>query len=197
MAQQTTVGEVGLCNEVLIGLGARPIASFNENTDAALACSNVYATVRDDLLSQHDWPCATKRVLLSPLAEAPAFGYSYQYPLPGDCIRVQGVSIPGRFGEYLEDYRLENGNLLCNVNPVGLFYVYRNDVISSWPAGMISLFKYRLRWALAYAITRDSALEQSCEATYARQLMLYKGRVSQEQPAEDLQGGDFLTARFR
>jgi len=197
MAQQTTIGDVGICNEVLIGLGARPIASFNENTDGALACSNVFATVRDDLLAQHDWPCAVKRVELSPLAQAPAFGYAYLFPLPGDCIRVQGVSSLGRFGEPVLDYRLESGNILCNQNPIGLYYVWRNDVLSSWPAGMISLFKYRLRWALAYAITRDSALESACEATYARQLMLYKGRVSQEQPAEDLQGGDFEYARYR
>lgn len=197
MAQSTTVGDVGICNEVLIGLGARVIASFNENTDAALACSNVFATVRDDLLAQHDWPCATKRVQLSPLATAPVFGYSRQFPLPGDCITVLGVSVPGRYGEYLQDYRIESGNILCNYDPIGLHYVWRNDVLSSWPAGMISLFKYRLRWALAYAITRDAALESAAESTYLRQLMLYKGKVSQEQPAEDLQGGDLISARFR
>lgn len=198
MAQQSTVGDVSICNVVLIGLGARPIASFNENTTEALTCANMFATARDDLLSQHDWPCATKRVQLSPLADVPVFGYSYLFPLPGDCIKVLGASIPGvRTGEYLTDYRLEDGNLLCNYNPVGLHYVYRNDVLSSWPAGMVQLFAFRLRWALAYAVTRDSALEAAAEATYNRQLMLYKGKVSQEQPAEDIQGGDFMLARFR
>lgn len=198
MAQQTAVGEVSLCNEVLIGLGARPIASFNENTDEALACANVFATVRDDLLSRHDWPCATRRVQLSPLLDAPVFGYAFQHPLPGDCIRVLGVSLPGvRGSHYLEDYTLEDGKVLCDYNSIGLHYIYRNDVVSSWPAGLIQVFKFRLRWALAYAITRDSAMESAAGQVFMQQLMLYKGQTSQEQPAKDLQGDDFYNARFR
>lgn len=196
MAQNNTVGDVSLCNEVLIGLGARPIASFNENTDEALACANLYATSRDDLLSRHDWPCAVKRVVLSPEQQQPAFGYSQSYALPGDCIRVLGVSQTGRWGTWLDDYRLESGKLLCDVNPVGLHYIWRNDVVASWPAGLVSLFKFHLRWSLAYAITRDSQLEITAQQTFMQQLMLYKGQTSQEQPAIEFGGDGFLTARY-
>ncbi|WP_347003932.1 hypothetical protein [Enterobacter roggenkampii] len=196
MALSNTVGDVSLCNEVLIGLGARPIASFNENTDEALACANLYATSRDDLLSRHDWPCAVKRVVLSPEQQPPAFGYSQSYTLPGDCIRVLGVSQTGQWGAWLDDYRLESGKLLCNVNPVGLHYIWRNDVVASWPAGLVSLFKLHLRWSLAFAITRDSQLEITAQQTFMQQLMLYKGQTSQEQPAIEFGGDSFISARY-
>lgn len=196
MALSNTVGDVSLCNEVLIGLGARPIASFNENTDEALACANLYATSRDDLLSRHDWPCAVKRVVLSPEQQPPAFGYSQSYALPGDCIRVLGVSQTGQWGAWLDDYRLESGKLVCNVNPVGLHYIWRNDVVASWPAGLVSLFKLHLRWSLAFAITRDSQLEITAQQTFMQQLMLYKGQTSQEQPAIEFGGDSFISARY-
>lgn len=196
MALNNTVGDVSLCNEVLIGLGARPIASFNENTDEALACSNLYATSRDDLLSRHDWPCAVKRVVLSPELQSPAFGYSQSYVLPGDCIRVLGVSETGRYGGWLNDYRLESGKILCDANPVGLHYIWRNDVVATWPAGLVSLFKFHLRWSLAFAITRDSQLEISAQQVFMQQLMLYKGQTSQEQPAIEFGGDGFLASRY-
>lgn len=196
MALSNTVGDVSLCNEVLIGLGARPIASFNENTDEALACANLYATSRDDLLSSHDWPCAVKRVVLSPEQQPPAFGYSQSYTLPGDCIRVLGVSQTGQWGAWLDDYRLESGKLLCNVNPVGLHYIWRNDVVASWPAGLVSLFKLHLRWSLAFFITRDSQLEITAQQTFMQHLMLYKGQTSQEQPAIEFGGDSFISARY-
>jgi len=196
MAQNITVGDVSLCNEVLIGLGARPIASFNENTDEALACSNLYPTSRDDLLSRHDWSCAVKRVILSPDSEPPAFGYSQAFSLPGDYIRVLGVSETGHFARWLDDYRIESGKILCNCNPVGLHYIWRNDVVATWPAGLIDLFKFRLRWALAYAITRDSGLEAAAQQVFMQQLMLYKGQTSQEQPAIEFGGDGFLQARY-
>lgn len=191
-----TVGDVSLCNEVLIGLGARPIASFNENTDEAVVCSNLYASSRDDLLSRHDWPCAVKRAVLSPEQQSPAFGYSQSYALPGDCIRVLGVSETGRWGGWLNDYRLESGKLLCDVNPVGLHYIWRNDVVATWPAGLIDLFKFRLRWSLAFAITRDSQLEITAQQVFMQQLMLYKGQTSQEQPAIEFGGDGFIAARY-
>lgn len=196
MAQNNTAGDVSLCNEVLIGLGARPIASFNENTDEALACANLYPTSRDDLLSRHDWPCAVKRVVMSPDVEPPAFGYGRSFSLPGDCIRVLGVSETGAWARWLDDYRIESGKVLCNCNPVGLHYIWRNDVIATWPAGLVSLFKLHLRWSLAYAITRDSTLEATAQQVFMQQLILYKGQTSQEQPAMEFGGDGFLQARY-
>ncbi|MCW1973471.1 UNVERIFIED_ORG: hypothetical protein FHW05_002319 [Pantoea agglomerans] len=196
MAQNNTVGDVSLCNEVLIGLGARPIASFNENTDEALACSNLYPTARDDLLSRHDWPCAVKRVALSPDLEPPAFQYSQAFTLPGDCIRVLGVSETGPFARWIEDYRIESGKILCNCNPIGLHYIWRNDVVATWPAGLVSLFKLNLRWSLSYAITKDSGLEETARQVFMQQLILYKGQTSQEQPAMEFGGDGFYASRF-
>lgn len=44
---------ITICSNALLALGARSINSFDENTDHARLCSNIYPTVRNDLLRKH------------------------------------------------------------------------------------------------------------------------------------------------
>ncbi|MCP6417776.1 hypothetical protein NL482_26825, partial [Klebsiella pneumoniae] len=75
----------------LLALGAHPINSFDENTDHARLCSNLYPTVRNKLLRAHPWNCVVKRVVLSPVSTAPVFGFRFQFALPGDLLRVLSI----------------------------------------------------------------------------------------------------------
>ena len=44
---------ISICSNALLALGAHPINSFDENTEHARLCSNIYPTVRNDLLRKH------------------------------------------------------------------------------------------------------------------------------------------------
>lgn len=102
---------VSICSNALLALGAHPINDFDEDTDHARLCANLYPTVRNKLLRAHLWNCAIKRVVLSPVSSAPEFGYGYQFSLPGDLIRVLSV------GESRDDidYRIEGGCWLTSM----------------------------------------------------------------------------------
>ncbi|WVV53519.1 hypothetical protein V4Q83_19540 (plasmid) [Acinetobacter baumannii] len=110
--------KVNIVNNALSLIGASSITSFEENTANARRVKTIYDTSRKALLRLHPFQCSIKRIKLSPLAEAPVFGYSYQYQLPDDLIRIINANT--------EDYAVETDKLLSNNNELNLVYVFDN-----------------------------------------------------------------------
>jgi len=110
--------KVNIVNNALSLIGASSITSFEENTANARRVKTIYDTSRKALLRLHPFQCSIKRIKLSPLAEVPVFGYSYQYQLPDDLIRIINANT--------EDYAVETDKLLSNSNVLNLVYVFDN-----------------------------------------------------------------------
>src|SRR3546814_17689916 len=91
--------EVSICSNALLRLGADPINSFDEadnfgsNIERARLCANLWPNVRRQVIRSHPWNCATKRVVLSPDAAAPAFGYANRFQMPGEWLRTLAVPL--------------------------------------------------------------------------------------------------------
>lgn len=183
---------VSICSNALQMLGAKPINSFEDRTDQARLCANLYASVRDDVLRAHPWNCATKRVILAPLAEAPAFDFLAQFSLPGDWLRTIQV---GRKSEALP-YRTEGRRLLANVTALPLVYCYRNEVEDTWDANLIHVVELAMAAKMAYAVTSSSSMRDSMRDEYARELKVAKAVDGQDDPPEEFDGGTFLESRF-
>lgn len=203
----TANSDVGICSEALISLGNDPIADFEENTDAARACSNLYASTRDDLLRRHPWNSCITRSIGTPDTVPPAWGYSKRFPLPSNCLRLLGVVVldapamqaAGAAGiepYYTTDFTLENGAVLCNYPAIGFHYIYRNDNVAQWGPGLVRMMILRMRWALAFPITRDLSVETLAAQTFAAELKTYKTLDGSETPGYMLADGDYLTSRL-
>lgn len=82
------VSEVDISNFALQLLGAEQISSLTEGTVAANACNLSYDQSRKSALESHPWNFALKRVALSKLSAAPAFGFDNAFALPSDFIRM-------------------------------------------------------------------------------------------------------------
>ncbi|SMG60165.1 hypothetical protein [Cedecea sp. NFIX57] len=183
---------VSICSNALLALGAHPINDFVENTDHARLCSNIYPTVRNNLLRAHPWNCAVKRVVLSPVSTAPAFGFGFQFSLPGDLIRVLSV------GEQHDDipYRIEGKRLLANLQSVQLRYVFRNEDESTWDAALVNVAEATMQAKLAYAVTGSASLRDSLTQEAAFLLRQAKSIDGQEEPPEELGGYPTYDSRF-
>lgn len=201
----TETSDVGICAEALLSLGAQPISSFDENSVAAQACSTMYASARDDLMRRHNWNGCVKRAIGSPDVNPPAWGYSQRFPLPADCLRLLGVVVlpagaaPGTvLGQpsYITDYALEGGAVLCNAESIGFHYIYRNDNAASWGPGLVRMMVLRMRWALAFTIARDAAIEAQAAQVFAAELRTYKTLDGAEVPPIELRDGDYMTSRY-
>ncbi|MGK4422895.1 hypothetical protein ACSMDK_11705 [Yersinia enterocolitica] len=183
--------DISICSNALLMLGAHPINSFTENTDHARLCSNIYASVRDDLLRKHPWNCAVSRVSLAPSASLPVFGYANQFPIPSDCLRILSVGAEG----YEIPYQVEGKNILANTTVVALRYIKRTDEASLDPA-LAHVAEMAMAAKLAYAVTGSASLRDSMAQEAAYALRQAKAIDGQEEPPEELGGYPTFESRF-
>lgn len=184
---------VSICSNALQMLGAKPINDFNERTEHARLCASLYPSVRDDLLRAHPWNCATKRVILAPLVDAPPFDFSYQFALPGDWLRTLQV---GRKGQSLT-YRSEGRNILASVTALPLVYIFRNEVEQTWSTNLVEIAELQMAAKMAYAVTKSSSVRDSYRDEFARAFKVAKAIDGQDDPPEEFEEGTLLESRFQ
>jgi hypothetical protein len=84
MAQSVT----GIANRALQLVGAASILNLTDTSVEAREVSRCYDMCRRAELRAHQWNFAIVRAALAPDAAAPAFGYTYQFSVPTDCLRI-------------------------------------------------------------------------------------------------------------
>lgn len=174
-----TVSCITICNSALAMIGAQMISSFDDPTAEAKWCRQLYHTTRRMLLRDHPWSSCTKRVTLAPLSASPAFGWSNQYLLPPDFVRLLSAGGDG--------HAVESGRLLSNANPVQLVYVWDNESESTWDDLLIEAMGLKLAAKLARPVTGSTTDAQVREDEYQRLLKRARAINAQERPSEQLQ----------
>lgn len=182
--------KVQIVNNALSLIGTDSITSLDEKTVTARRVKTIYDVSRQALLRLHPFQCAIKRISLAPLALAPEFGFTYQYQLPDDLIRLIDTN--------LVDYVIEAGRLLTNTNQLELIYVFNNTNEETFD----SLFVECLVLYLAYKLAKPITGSQGTSDSYYRQCqeLIKQSKViqSQEQPSQ-IFGNDedfLLTSRY-
>jgi len=151
---------VQIANMALQILGAKPIVSFTEGTKFATMIESVYDTERDATQRAYPWNFAAKRAALARLETVPAFGFSSQFQLPSDCLRVLEV-----FPE--TDFKIEGRMLLCDLTAVSIGYTARIESPVTWDANFKSAFAAKLAMRIAYAATELPGMLDRARAAYA------------------------------
>lgn len=187
------ISAVSICSNALLLLGDRPIDSFDLNNDRTRLVANLYTSKRDRVLRVHPWNCAIKRVLLSPDATAPAFGWKYQFQLPEDWLRTLSIGAEG----IEDDYVVEGRKVLMKSNVCRLRYIFRNDVEATWDALLVDAMTQVMVAALTYAVTKSTTKQATEEEIVKQVLKVARAADGQEVPPETL--GDFplLANRLR
>ena len=110
---------VDICNGALNQLGATTILSLTEDSKNARLCNSRYTQVRDALFRTHPWNCLQKRVQIAADTTAPAWGFTYAYTLPADCLRLL------RILDYDSNYKVEGRKVLSNTSTMKILYISR------------------------------------------------------------------------
>lgn len=145
--------KVDISNQALSLIGADSITSFEEHTSTARRMKTLYDASRKALLRLHPFQCATKRIKLTPLATKPDFGYSYQFQLPDDLIRVINTNT--------EDYTIETDRLLSDQEQLQLVYVFDNKNEETYDALFIECLVLYLAYKICKAITGSQGTADS------------------------------------
>ena len=174
-------------------LGDKPIASLTEpNSDKARLCANIYPLARADILRSHPWNCLGRRVVLSPMVDAPAFEWSHQFTPPGGMLRIVAVGYDGE----PEPYRFEGGVILLNSSLCRLHYLA--DVGEAlWDANLVNVMVARMAKDLAYGITKSASVAEVKAREFDAAYRRAKTADAQENPPEENLDSPFLQARGR
>jgi len=181
---------VTIANSALTKLGASLISSLDEESKEARLCKNRIYEVCDLVLRSHSWNFATKRIGLAPLVTAPAFDYDYQFKLPLDCLRVLMVK------PQEEDYRLEGGCILANVNHLDIVYIGKITDINLIDPCCREVIACYLAYDISYALTQTAQVQQQLYALYESKLRQAKSIDAKEDPSRELEANLFLESRY-
>lgn len=143
-----------ICSDAMIMLGASPISSFSETTDAAKVADRLYDDVRDTVLQQYPWSWSIKKVKLARLDAAPINEWLYAYALPGDILGdPQALFNSSAVGSRPnQDWEIYGTSVYCNHESVWIDYQYLVDE-SRMPSYFIRMLKAALASAFAVPVT--------------------------------------------
>ena len=173
--------DVSIVNRALARVGQGPIVNLSEGSRLARVAQQWYEPSRDELLRDYRWKFAIKRASLPALAQAPVYGYTYAYQIPGDCLRV--LSVNDLDPEYDPDldptlWDREGDTIVTNERPeIKVRYIRRvTDPASfdeSFSAALVALLAWRFSPSLREL---ETDLPQVLESEYQRALMTARSR---------------------
>lgn len=159
MAEGTS--EVDVCNSALTMLGEDVIASLEDGSTRAVLCNQHFHKQRNAVLRRYPWNFALKRQTLAALVASPDWGYSYQYPLPSDCLRVWNVEHLAR-----TEWKVRQGKILTDEGSCKIEYVARVTDMASWDALALDALAARLAATICVGLNAKRTLAESLWALY-------------------------------
>jgi hypothetical protein len=189
--------KIGICNLTLIRLGSLPIVSITDDSKRAIALNAVYDMVRDITLEDHPWNFAMSRSTLAQLSTAPDFGYSYQYQLPSDCLRVLGmvdVTISANVDPTLE-FKIESNRLLTDETSASIMYVATVDDPALYSPRFVSAFSMRLAAEVSYHITGNASLKAEVMKEYQLEIAAARTIDAMQGTADVFIASDWINSR--
>lgn len=169
-----------ICSDALIMLGATPLTSFSDGTDAATICDRLYDDIRDLVLQVYPWTFSLKKSQVARTANTPASEWKYEYQLPSDRIGngVRAVFTTADAGAtpLVEGWEIVGDKLLTDQTSVYVDYQYQVTE-TLMPTYFIQLLKYWLAWHFAETVT-----DQVTKAQYFQVMAVGS-------PSDNMRGG--------
>jgi len=189
---------VQICNSALNQLGASSITALTDDSKNARLCNERYTTVRDAVFRAHPWNCLVKRVQLAQDTATPAWGFTYQYTLPADCLRILGIK------DYNSDYKVEGRKLLIDESSVYLIYLAQITDVNELDVLLRETISAHLAQDIAYAITANLQVSKLMAEKYQAKLSEARHTDAGEgyntnpelAPTDQIITEDFLNSRY-
>ena len=172
--------DVEIAGRALQKLGEPRINSVfpPDNLKTARAINACWVMLRDNELRAHIWNFAKARTTLPADSATPAFGFSYQYTLPSDCLRIlvignqrQSIGLINYRTGLESLYKIEGRKILTNLTaPLAIEYVSRVIDTSQWDANFVEMFACKVAEETCYEITQSDTKKESIRKDYRRAL---------------------------
>ncbi len=189
---------VDICNGALNQLGASTILSLTEDSKNARLCNSRYTQVRDALFRTHPWNCLQTRLELAASSDSPAWGFTYAYTLPANCLRLLRVL------DYDSNYKVEGRKILSNASTMKILYIARITDPNEYDELLRETLSAALGADIAYAVTSNNTTSQNMIVSYQEKLRDARFVDSTEGQnveqdlgmADVIDAGTFINSRF-
>ena len=141
---------VDICNGALNQLGASTILTLTEDSKNARLCNARYTQVRDSVFRSHPWNCLQKRQELAADTDTPAWGFTQQYTIPADCLRILTIL------DYDSDYKIEGRKILTDNSTMKILYISRVEDPNEYDELLRETLSAALAADIAYAVTSSN-----------------------------------------
>jgi hypothetical protein len=156
--------KVEIANRALTKIGEARILSLSDDVEAARSVDSLWDIVRDAELRIRKWKFSVSRDALAALASTPSWGYSYEYQLPSDCLRIlqvndvyPGVSLSNYRSMDETEWRVEGRKILTDIAaPLKVRYIARVEDTGQWDSAFTEAFACRLAVELAERLTQSN-----------------------------------------
>lgn len=181
---------VEICNLALVHLGQEPILTLDDTSKEARLCRRLYDPTLEALLRSYPWSFAIRRVLLAQEVEPPVFGFSYQYTLPSDCMRIVSLSVPDGM------YSIEQNKVLTDEPEVELRYVYKPKSANDFDAQFVQVFALRLAKLMCQSLTADQDWYVKITQQEMQAIMLAQHTSAIESSPQTVIEGNWIPSRY-
>ena len=183
--------QVEICNLALIRIGQSKIANMGEDSKAAILLNDIWNLIVDEVLRDHTWNFAIRREQITAEVTAPAWGFTYEYLQPVDCLRVLGIN------DNLEiSYRVEGLSIFTDEDsPINLKYIGRIEDTNQWDAKFVNTLAWRLAQEVAFPLAAGTKMIQLTHEAYIMALAEAKTVDSQENGSQDAGSAVWTDAR--
>ena len=189
---------VDICNGALNQLGASTIITLTEDSKNARLCNARFTQVRDSVFRSHPWNCLQKRVELAADTDTPAWGFTSQFTIPADCLRVLTIL------DFDSDYKIEGRKILTDNSSMKILYVSRVTDPNEYDELLRETISAALAADIAYAVTSSNPVAKNMYDLFQQKLKEARfvdstegQNMNPEKGMADVIGADtFINSRF-
>ena len=195
--------QVEIANRALTKIGEARILSLGDDVEAARSIDSLWDIVRDAELRIRKWKFSVSRTTLAALASTPSWGFSYEYQLPADCLRIlqvndiyPGVDLSDYRGSDSAEWRVEGRKILTNISaPLKIRYVSRVEDTGQWDAAFTEAFACRLAAEVVERLTQSNAKKDTAWSEYKQAISMAVRADAIESAPEPLPDSEWILGR--
>lgn len=175
-----------ICNLAISWLGGNHIFSIDDDQSMeARLCRANYDMSRTAVLEEREWTFAIERKRLTPLVEAPEFGYSYAFQEPSDSQKILGVYDTTYTGKRLRPipYVIEGNRIFANQSEINIRYTVDLTNTKRFSALFDQALAAHIAANIAVALTEDAGMQE-------RMNLVYEMKLEKAISSDSLQGSN-------
>ena len=181
-----------ICNRALNATGQGAITALDEGTPRSDLCQRLYTDLRDELLQDHPWNFAQKRIALAAEVATPAYEWDLQYNFPSDALRVLAVNEDWQHAKWVS----ENRKILTNWKaPIYVRYLSNDVTENNFPPKFTAALVMRLAIDLVMPLTESASRRDALFKEYQVAIRAARGADARESGPAQYTDDTLIVAR--